>query len=412
MMQFTVFILIAIVMVLCALALVLPIFFKNPKDNVSNDNANSTRQGNLDAVQERLDNLRAGISAKEIDTNIADEYEQEISSQLLLDLEHDEVSWATGRWHIAGIALVVLLVAGVAPLLYSILGNPAMVASPANMTEMLNRLELRVAKSPNDIESILWLARILSAQNRISDASAYYTRAYQLAGDTPEILAEQINMLLQSDIDDATISKMLRSGLQQSAQHPMLLWLAGIHAENQNDIPQALSYWQRAYDNLSDDSAQQQLVVKKIAQVKSRLSTQDSSSSNMNAESVPEQPPAPLKTEIAGNDAGVSVTVSLSETVSVAPETTLFIFAKAVGEGPKMPLAVYRSRAKDLPLTIRLDDSLAMTSALKMSDFAIYDITARLSLAGGVSASSGDWLATVKARSGDDITLIIDQQIP
>ena len=74
---------------------------------------------------------------------------------------------------------------------------------------------------------------------------------------------------------------------------------------------------------------------------------------------------------------------------SVAPDTPVFIYARAT-EGPPMPLAVIRKRVSDLPLTVRLDDSLAMMPALKLSSFSNVTVGARVSMSGDPIAQSGD----------------------
>ena len=87
-------------------------------------------------------------------------------------------------------------------------------------------------------------------------------------------------------------------------------------------------------------------------------------------------------------DAGASNTVpasihglitldpSLHESVSATD--TVFIFAKAVS-GPRMPLAVLRKQASDLPVEFSLDDSMAMSPAAKLSQFNQVIIGARIS---------------------------------
>jgi cytochrome c-type biogenesis protein CcmH len=68
---------------------------------------------------------------------------------------------------------------------------------------------------------------------------------------------------------------------------------------------------------------------------------------------------------------------------------TLFVFARAA-QGPAMPLAVVRRRSGDLPLTVTLDDSMAMAAGAKLSDFDRVVVGARIARGGTPAASSGD----------------------
>jgi cytochrome c-type biogenesis protein CcmH len=59
-------------------------------------------------------------------------------------------------------------------------------------------------------------------------------------------------------------------------------------------------------------------------------------------------------------------------------------------DGPRMPLAVVRSRVKDLPLRFALDDSQAMAPQMKLSGFPKVIVTARISRSGNAMPQSGD----------------------
>lgn len=390
------FVLVAILMVLSALILVLPAFFISRRDDGSNG-----RQENVVAARERLSDLQISVANNEIDAAIVEECEQEIEGLLLAERDGwQQVNDDQGR-SLTGVILVVLALAVSAPLLYIALGTPMVLTPPASMAELMGRLEAQVVESPDDLDSIIWLARVLAAEGRISEAKTYYTRARVLAGDQPELLLEQINMLLQQRPEQVEIGELLQIGMDMVPQHPMFLWLAGIHAENQGDLERALSYWRHALADLADKPQWQEIVKEKIIVAEQQLHGGPSVSAvEINAPD----------TVVA--DRAVSVMVSLSGSFMVAPETTLFVFAKAAGGQPPMPLAVYRGVAKDIPLTVQLSDDAAMMSALKMSNFDAYDITALLSSSGDLSVDIGGWFGTVRARPGDVVSLMIDQKIP
>jgi len=97
--------------------------------------------------------------------------------------------------------------------------------------------------------------------------------------------------------------------------------------------------------------------------------------------------------QLAGmaDGAGVSGTVSLAPSLKsrVAPDDTVFVFARAV-DGPRMPLAVLRLRAKDLPARFTLDDSMAMSPQARLSGVSRVVVGARISKSGNAMPQAGD----------------------
>ncbi len=87
----------------------------------------------------------------------------------------------------------------------------------------------------------------------------------------------------------------------------------------------------------------------------------------------------------------IKATVKLSPALAskAAPGDTVFIFARAA-QGPKMPLAIVRKQVKDLPITVTLDDSMAMVPDMKMSSFPQLVVGARVSKSGDAITKPGD----------------------
>jgi len=124
-----------------------------------------------------------------------------------------------------------------------------------------------------------------------------------------------------------------------------------------------------------------------------------------------------LRTATAANQAirSIRVSVKLSPALAskAAPGDTLFIFARAA-QGPKMPLAIVRKQVKDLPITVTLDDSMAMVPDMNMSSFPQLVIGARVSKSGDAISKSGDlegYTPTLKTGAAGPVEVVISSVV-
>jgi cytochrome c-type biogenesis protein CcmH len=92
---------------------------------------------------------------------------------------------------------------------------------------------------------------------------------------------------------------------------------------------------------------------------------------------------------------------------------TLFVYARAEN-GPRMPLAVIRGTAAQLPLKFALDDSQAMSPAMKLSNADAVRIEARVSRSGNAMPQAGDIVGTsgVVKPGTHDVKIVLDKVVP
>ena len=97
----------------------------------------------------------------------------------------------------------------------------------------------------------------------------------------------------------------------------------------------------------------------------------------------------------------------------VAPGDTVFIYARAT-EGPRMPLAILRKSAADLPITFTLDDSLAMSPQMSLSKYPRVVLGARVSRSGNAMSQAGDLQGQLSdvATGSSGLELVIDSVQP
>jgi hypothetical protein len=122
---------------------------------------------------------------------------------------------------------------------------------------------------------------------------------------------------------------------------------------------------------------------------------------------------APASRPQAGQAArSITVSVKLSPALAAkaAPNDALYIFARAA-QGPKMPLAIVRKQVRELPLTVTLDDSMAMVPEMKMSSFPELVIGARVSKSGDAITKPGDlegYSPPLKSGAASSVEIVID----
>jgi len=190
--------------------------------------------------------------------------------------------------------------------------------------------------------------------------------------------------------------KLLKRALAADPKNVKALVLAGTAAFDRNDKAGAIRYWERALLVLPAESEMAGRVRESIAEAGG--STEFAQAK-----------PAPVQ---AG--ARVSGVVSLHPTLAgkVAPDDTVFIFARAA-EGPRMPLAILRKRARDLPVKFTLDDSMAMAPQMKLSAFPRVVIGARVSKTANATPSPGDLqgLSQAVTVGATGVAVTIDSEV-
>jgi cytochrome c-type biogenesis protein CcmH len=79
-----------------------------------------------------------------------------------------------------------------------------------------------------------------------------------------------------------------------------------------------------------------------------------------------------------------------------------------------MPLAIVRKQVSDLPLSVSLTDSLAMTPTMKLSNFSTVKLLARISKSGNAMKQPGDLIGVIEDVTVTDKTphtLIINSAV-
>ncbi|NSX15291.1 c-type cytochrome biogenesis protein CcmI [Cupriavidus taiwanensis] len=302
-------------------------------------------------------------------------------------------------------ALLLALLPSAAILLYLHLGNPVALwraddlpaasgsehqLSGAQVEGMVNQLAQRLRDAPGDAQGWAMLARSYSVLERHADAAAAYARAVELAPDVAALRADYADVLasLNGGALDGAPMAQVRQALVLDPDDPKALALAASAAAQRGDKQAAIGYWEHLHRLLPADS-----------QTAARIAANLAAARGTDAAA-----PAPKITGM----------VTLSEKAGRTPQPgdTLFVYALPT-DGSRMPLAVLRRQARDLPLSFTLDDAMAMRPEHRLSGQQQVMLEARISASGSALPKAGDLVGRTGpvAVGTEGIRIAIDDAI-
>jgi len=255
----------------------------------------------------------------------------------------------------------------------------------AKIETMVNRLVDRLKANPDDADGWQMLARTYAALGKQQQAVDAFKQAERLRPTDPTLLSDYaVAVALNNNKDlEGEPRALIERALKANPKHPKALALAGTAAFGRKDYKLAVDYWEQLAKVEPPDSPMAQQIRESIAEARQMA--------GMPPVAPSANTPAEAAAPAAAANAQVSGTVSLSDKLKgrVSPEDTVFVFARAA-EGPRMPLAIIRKQVKDLPFDFKLDDSMAMSPAARLSSAGKVIVGARVSKSGNAMPQSGD----------------------
>lgn len=375
---------------------------------------------NLSIYRDQLAELEADVKSGVLTPEHYEQAKAELERRVLEDVGPEAPAAAPigrrSKWIAATLAIAIPLCAA---LLYWQLGSPEAIGpnvrgdshalSPQEMESMAQRLAARLEKNPDDVDGWVMLARTYYVMQRFADAVAVYEKLAAMVPDNADLLADYADVLGMSqgrNLEGKPMALVKRALAINPAQWKALA-MAGTYAFDRKDYPEAVRYWEQLRTSVPPESPMAQSIAASIAEARKLggIKTLPTPTAKASAEK-----PAPAA---AGGSVEGTVTLSSNLAAKASPGDAVFVFARAA-QGPKMPLAIFKGQAKDLPLRFKLDDSMAMAPNMKLSSFPEIVVGARISKAGGAMAQSGDLQGFSKpVRAGStNVTVVIDHTVP
>ena len=363
-------------------------------------------QQNRAAYRAECESLDQSLAGGGIDAETHRSLMLELDRRLLAESEPASpapVGSGSGRGVLLGLAVVLPLLAFAA---YSMLGGARAerldgllqliersedaAARGALLEEALPLLEAESRRADADGGYRFLLARVYTGQERYPEAAATYAEVAGIYPQDADILAQYAQALYLAAGRHLTplVQELTDRALTIDPGQITLLGLLGMHHFQNGDFAGAITAWEKLLAALPADAPDASVIRDGIAVAKTRLPAGDMAVA-------PPAKPAPQVSADEGAMAAaggprLEVHVALSPQLQAEPDTTVFVFAKAVS-GPPMPLAVARFPVSELPRTVVLDDSMAMAPGMRLSGFPSVRVVARVSRGGGPIAQPGDF---------------------
>ncbi len=381
---------------------------------------------NRAVYEKKLLELESDKNNDLIDTEQYAIAKSDLERSLIDDLEdHKEVAFKTSNKILPIIILLGIPVAAV--LTYLQLENglqsldpefqKKMLAQQSNQVgsveEAITKLEQHLEREPDNLESWKMLGRSYLVTQRFDDAVKAYAKANELSnGADPDVLisfGEAKGFAAGNNFDESA-STLFTKALQIEPNNERGLWYAGMAAYQLQNYSASVKHWEKLIQQVPDDQADvKSALIKYLNDAKQKAGIKVTQTVDDPGELTNTKSTKAYETKIT-----VNVTISDAVHKNTVNSDTLFIYARAMN-GPKMPLALVKMTAGDLPATVTLDDSVSMMPSMTLSSMEQVEVIARISKSGQAVMQSGDLFGSVqsvKTNQSETVDIVISELAP
>jgi cytochrome c-type biogenesis protein CcmH len=279
--------------------------------------------------------------------------------------------------------------------------------TPAQMESLISAIEARSVRRPDNLDYAALLGRYYMGQQDYHRAARTYAGLARQLPEDAQILA----YAAQADYLAAgrQLSEQARLQAEQAlAINPhqrAALGLLGMASFEQQQYRGAIAYWQRLLATEPPGSETARMIAGVIETARQRLGESGDAPGSVGAAHAAVADAAAADAAAADAaaagaaaagtaTAGVTVKVTLPDGAAVAASDTVFVLARNAESDSRMPIAVQRLQAGQLPVTLRLDDRNSMAGQ-KLSDAASVVVIVQVSPDGRPGEAAATWLGEV-----------------
>lgn len=279
---------------------------------------------------------------------------------------------------------------------------------PEKLPPALDKLAVLLESQPDNHEGWYLLGQSsLAVGNYAQAANAYGYLVKQYKDDHNLAAAYAEALFLAAERKVTTkVAQAVTMALTLNPHDLSMLEIQGMGAYQAGRPKQALEFFRRALAT-NPEARRATMLNKTIAQIEKALQMSG-------AIEVEEVEGEEAEGEGIDSEISISVNVQLASELKLPADSTVFVYAKAI-EGPGMPLAITRFQVADLPRSVKLTESMAMTPQFSLGTVDKVEIVARISATGMAKSNPEDY--QVKSASIDvqthsaEVKLVIRSRI-
>ena len=271
------------------------------------------------------------------------------------------------------------------------------------MQEYISKAQQHLEDNPEDSQAWYSLGQTLVGAGEFDLAIASFKQVIRIEGEHADLLGAiaQASYYANNQKIDANVQMLIDKALALDINDPSTNILLGMHNFIGQQYQKAIEYWQRVIND-NKQGVNVAALQEAVAEAKNRLGMP------INTSGVAQQ-------ESTGPQLSVKVSLSSDIATQLAQGEDKIVFVYAIPtDGSRMPLAALKLMASDLPKTVTLSNSNAMSPQNNLSSVSKVNIYAIVSQQGGAGIKSGDFKAEVQHISvghTETINLVVDSLV-
>jgi len=370
----------------------------------------SRRQLNMTLYKDDLAKLEQDHADKLIDEAVYQQAQAEMRHRLLEETADEEVAAtpARSRWTVGLVSLAVPLVAAG---IYLAIGTPGQIDGSAaapqvtqkDIEQMVAGLAAKMEQDPGNLKGWAMLARSYKVLKKPMEAERAFERAGAYLDTDAQALADYADVVATNaggNFAGKPIA-LIDKALKVDPDNVMALWLAGTAAFTLNDYDKTIRLWEKLATLLPADSDDARSIQASIAEVRAKSgrpalaavpAAPAAGAAPVTAAAASPANPHAAKPGKAGASVSGVVELDRALTDKAKPGDTILVIARA--PGVRMPVAVVRAKAAELPFKFVLDDAVSMRPEAGISSLTEVSVEARISKSGLAMPEPGDLIST------------------